>query len=241
MPVRQANVSTAPESRLSAALNALEQAGERRNVEGMARYGIRSPNMFGVSMPSIRNIARGLGRDHALAAALWESGWHEARILAILVDNPAEVSPEQMDAWAGRFDNWAVCDSACLHLFARISSARGKALDWSARDEEFVKRAGFALMAALAVHDRKAGDDSFLPFLEAVEREAADPRNFVSKAVNWALRQIGKRNLALNSLAIAAAHRIASKDGSPSARRLAHDALRELTGKAVQDRLGRRR
>ncbi|MCE5270274.1 DNA alkylation repair protein, partial [bacterium] len=158
----------------------------------------------------------------------------------VFLEEPKLVGGEQMEAWAAQFDSWALCDGACIHLFRRTAQAWDKALEWCGREDEYVKRAGFALAATLAVNDKAAPDERFLPLLEAVEREAGDSRNLVKKAVNWALRQIGKRNLGLNSQAIAAAHRIASQGGA-AARWVAHDALRELTGRAVQERLGSRR
>lgn len=214
----------------------LERNGTQRNVDGMARFGIRSPKVFGVSMATMRPLIKKLGRDHALAQALWATGWHEARILASFVDEPARVTPAQMDRWTRAFDNWAVCDSVCLHLFVRVPGAWTKAREWSRRDEEFVKRAGFALMASLAVHDKAAADAAFVRLLPVIERAAGDERNFVKKAVNWALRQIGKRNIALNRAAVAVATRLIKRK-ERSARWVGTDALRELTSRAVQQRL----
>jgi len=209
------------------------------NVAGMARYGIRAENALGISAPLLREMARKIGRDHALAAELWASGIHEARILAGLVDDPARVTAAQLERWAKDFDSWDVCDGVCSNLFDKTPFAWDKAIAWSARSEEFVKRAGFVLMAALAVHDTKAPDGRFRKFLPLIEREAADERNFVKKAVNWALRQIGKRNRVLNGDAIAAAKRIRKID-SKSARWIASDALRELESDAVRERLKKR-
>lgn len=227
---------------IASMIEALRAAGSARNVEGMARYGIRPEKVFGVPFSVMRGMIRerGLKRDHALAAALWESGWHETRMLAVLLDEPKIVDGAQMEAWAAQFDSWALCDGACIHLFRRAPLAWEKTVEWCGREQEYVKRAGFALAATLAVNAKNEPDSRFLPLLEAVEREAHDPRNFVKKAVNWALRSIGKRSLELNSLAIAAGHRIAVQ-GDPSARRVANEALRELTGRAVQERLGSRR
>lgn len=205
----------------------------------MARYAITSPKVFGVSAVPMRALAKQCGRDHALALKLWDTGWHEARIVAALVDDPARVTPAQMDRWAGGFDNWAVCDTACCHLFDRTPHAWAKAREWSRRDKEFVKRAGFTLMAGLAVHDKKAEDQRFLAFLPVIERHADDDRNFVKKAINWALRQIGKRNASLNAAAVTVAGRLAKRD-SAAARWVGKDALRELTSGAVQDRLEKR-
>ena len=209
------------------------------NVAGMARYGINPENTLGVSIPSLRAMAKRIGTDHALARELWASGIHEARVLAGLVDDPALVTAAQLERWAKDFDSWDVCDGVCSNLFDRTPHAWDKAVAWSARSREFVKRAGFVLMAALAVHDKKAPDERFREFFPLIEREAVDERNFVKKAVNWALRQIGKRNRALNRDAIAAAKRIRKID-SRSARWIAADALRELESDAVRERLSKR-
>lgn len=220
-------------------LDWLRTRGSRRNVEGMARFCIRAPKVFGVSMATMRPLVRRLGRDHALAQALWRTGWFEARILASFVDEPARVTPPQMERWVRRFDNWAVCDSVCLHLFTRAPAAWDKAREWSGRDDEFIKRAGFAMMAGLAVHDKSAPDAEFRRLLPLIERGASDDRNFVKKAVNWALRQIGKRNASLNRDAVRVAARLAAR-ADRSSRWVGKDALRELTSDAVQARLVKR-
>ena len=206
------------------------------NVDGMARFGINPANTLGVSMPVLRNTARQIGRHHELALQLWNSGIHEARILATLIDKPAEVTDDQMEKWTAEFDSWDVCDQCCSNLYARIPSAYKKAMEWSNRPEEFVKRAGFSLMAYLAVHDKKADDLKFMQFFESIKIGSTDKRNFVKKAVNWALRQIGKRNMALNEQTLALSREIQKLD-SPAARWIAADALRELTGEVVQSRL----
>jgi len=203
----------------------------------MARFGIATKRALGgSSIPYLRWLAKRLGKDHQLAAELWASGIHEARILAAMVDEPSEVTDEQMEAWAAEFDSWDVVDGVCGSLFDKTSLAYRKAEQWSSRQEEFVKRAGFSLMAMLAVHDKKAPDTSFERFLPILEREAGDPPNFVRKGVNWALRQIGKRNPALDAKAIAAAERIQA-NGVRSAKWVASDALRELRSNALQGRL----
>jgi len=203
----------------------------------MARFGIATERALGgSSIPYLRWLAKRVGKDHELAAELWASGIHEARILAGLVDDPAQVTEEQMESWAVEFDSWDIVDGVCGSLFDRTPFAYGKAEEWSSRREEFVKRAAFALMAMLAVHDKAAPDATFEAFLPIIEREAGDPRNFVRKAVNWALRQIGKRNRALNAKAIAAAERIQAS-GVRSAKWVSSDALRELRSSAVQARL----
>lgn len=214
----------------------LRALGSPRNVEGMAHFGIASTNTLGVSVPQIRTLAKRAGRDHALAAELWATGIHEARSLAAMVDEPAKVTKRQMDRWAADFDSWDVVDGCCGDLFDKTPYAYEKALQWSHDKREYVKRAGFVLMATLAVHDKQAGDAAFLQFLPVIEREASDERNFVKKAVNWALRQIGKRNRALNRAAIKCGIRIRAT-GTKSGRWIAADALRELQGDAVQARL----
>jgi 3-methyladenine DNA glycosylase AlkD len=218
----------------------LRKLGRPENVAGMARYGITAKAALGVPVAPLRALARELGRNHTLAQQLWSTGIHEARILAALVDEPDKVTPGQMDRWARDFDNWALCDGVCLHLFGRTPHAWGKLRFWAGRREEFVRRAAFALMAVLAVHAKDAPDDAFLALLPLIERASADERNGVKKAVNWALRQIGKRNLALNRAALRAAERIRAQ-GTPAARWIASDALRELRGTAVQQRLRERR
>ena len=215
------------QGRCDEVLERLKALGDPKNVEGMARYGIRTTKAYGVSTPQVRSLAREIGRDHVLAGQLWRTGVYDARVLAALVDDPARVTPSQMDRWARDFDNWAVCDSVCCCLFDRTPHAWGKAVEWTGRDEEYVKRAGFVLMAALAVHEKKAAGERFEPFFPLMVEHAPDERNFVKKAVNWALRQIGKRNRHLNEQAIQTAERIRNLD-TRSARGIAANALREL-------------
>jgi len=209
-------------------------------VAGMARFGINPKNTYGVSIPVLRKMAKQIGQNHLLAQRLWISGIHEARILAGMIDPPEEVTEKQMERWVRDFDSWDVCDQVCSNLFDRTKFAHKKAMDWSKRGEAFVKRAGFVLMAALAVHDKEAGDKEFLKFLPIIKREARDERNFVKKGVNWALRQIGKRNLPLNRMAIKTAKEIQGID-SRAAKWIASDAIRELTSEAVRKRLRQRR
>ncbi len=219
-------------------LKQLKSLRNPRNVAGMARFGINPHSTLGVSIPTLRGIARQAGKDHRLAQELWRSGIHEARILAAMVDDPSQVTDAQMERWVKDFDSWDVCDQVCSNLFDQTAFAHRKAAQWSRRDEEFVKRAGFALMAALAVHDKAASDAAFRKFLPLIRRAATDERNFVKKAVNWALRQIGKRNAALNRAAIATAREIQQID-SRAARWIAADALRELSSAAARKRLGK--
>ena len=226
-------------------LSELREQANADNVAGMARYGIAAEGTLGVSIPVLRDIAKRMrplrrtdpGYLHDLAAALWASGIHEARILAGFVDVPALVTAEQMDTWVLDFDSWDVCDQV-TDLFAQTPDARKLAFEWSERDETFVKRAGFVIMCALAHKGSKLPDEELLAFLPLIEREATDDRNFVKKAVNWALRQIGKRSAALNAAAIRSAERIlAENPDSAPACWVARDALRELNSDAVRARL----
>lgn len=233
-------VDSGIEMQLEEILAKLRSMSDPKAVEGMARFGINPKNTYGVSIPALRAMAKGIGRDHALAQQLWSSGIHEARILASMIDSPGLVTEEQMEQWVRDFDSWDVCDQCCSNLFDKTEFAYQKAVEWSKRKEEFVKRAGFVLMAALAVHDKKAEDEKFVKFLPLIKGESTDNRNIVKKAVNWALRQIGKRNAVLNKEAISAAREIQKID-SKSARWVASDALRELTGEAVRKKIAVRK
>ncbi len=213
----------------SALIERMKTMANPHNVAGMARFGINPQGTLGISMKDLRAMAKGL-RDHKMALDLWASGIHEARILAALVEVPAQMDEAQMEAWAADFDSWDVCDQVCLNAFRRTPFAALKAVEWAARGEEFVKRAGFVLMATLAVHEKKAPDEFFLSFLPIIEREAGDGRNFVKKAVNWALRQIGKRSPALREAAIQSALRL-RQSSSAAARWVGSDALREFQQK----------
>jgi 3-methyladenine DNA glycosylase AlkD len=214
----------------------LESMANADAREGMARYGINVEKAFCVSMPELRKLANELKKDHGLALELWDSGYHEAKILAGLIDDHRLVTEEQMDRWAAGFDSWDVCDQCCSNLFDKTQYAYGKALAWTQDEREFVRRAGYVLMATLAVHDKKAPDKIFELFFPFIMKGSVDERNFVKKAVNWALRQIGKRNVDLNKKAIEVARQIQSID-SKSARWIAGDALRELQSPAVQKKL----
>lgn len=214
----------------------LRSMANPENVAGMARYGINPENTLGISVYDLRRMARRWQGDHDLALALWETGVHEARLLACFIDDPAKVTPDQMDRWAADFNSWDICDQACTSLFDRTPYAWDKALEWSKRPEEFVRRGGFALMAALAWHDKTAPDERFEPFLAAVSAASTDGRNFVKKAVNWALRNMGKRSLGLHARAVQLAAELkASPDRT--ARWIGSDAYRELTGEKVLQRL----
>jgi 3-methyladenine DNA glycosylase AlkD len=214
----------------------LKSFSNPENVAGMARYGINPENTYGVSIPTIRAMAKEIGRNHDLALQLWNSGIHEARILASLVDNPKEVTDEQMEMWVKEFDSWDVCDQCIANLFAKTPFAYQKAVEWSSRKEEFVKRASFALMTRVVHPSKKTTIDQVAELLSIIKREADDDRNFVKKAINWALRHIGKQNLQYNKMALDTAKEIQKLD-SPSARWIAADAIRELTSDAVQQRL----
>ena len=217
----------------------LRGLGTRENVEGMARFGIRAVDVFGVSKPKLDGIAKRIGKNHKLGLALWATGNHDAKILAGMICEPEKVTAAQMERWVGDFDNWDTCDGTCCHLFVFAAPAWPKAVKWASRKDEFQKRAGFALAAYLAYRDQAAPDGKFREFLKIIEREADDDRNFVRKAVNWALRNIGKRNLRLNAAAIATGERLRKRE-SRAARWVAADALRELRSDAVQTRLRKR-
>ncbi|MCL5430286.1 MAG: DNA alkylation repair protein [Candidatus Marsarchaeota archaeon] len=213
----------------------IKSQGDKRYVEDMARVGIPSKNIYGVSMAKLRGKAKELGVDHDLAQKLWKTRIYEAMILASLIDDPKFVTEKQMDDWVKRFDSWGVCDCCCGNLFDKTPFAFKKAKEWCASDKEFVKRAGYVLIAAISVHDKMASDDKFLAFLPIIEMGSTDERNFVKKGVNWALREIGKRNRNLNKAAIGSAERIRLID-SRSAKWIAADALRELKSEAAQRR-----
>ncbi len=219
----------------------LHSLASDRNREGQARYGINTGNALGISLVNIRRIGQEAGKKkHDLAARLWATGIHEARILASIVEDPAAVTEQQMDDWVREFDSWDLCDQCCGNLFNKTAFGFSKAVEWSEREREFEKRAGFALMAYLT-HIKRNTDDMFLQLLPIIRREAGDNRNYVKKAVNWALREIGKRSPMLNAAAIETAQAIladAEAQGKRGAGKwVASDALRELTSEQVQERL----
>ena len=217
-------------------LEKLKSMANPKNVEGMARYGINSKNNLGISIYKLRPVAKDIGKNHELALKLWDSGIHDARLLACFVEDPKKVTADQMDSWAKDFDSWDICDQACTSLFDQTSFAWNKSIKWAERDEEFVKRGAFSLIAGLAVHDKKADDSKFEDLFHIIKRESIDERNYVKKAVNWALRNIGKRNATLNKKAVKTAREIRKID-SRTARWIASDAIRELTSEKVQKRL----
>lgn len=214
----------------------LEFLSDPSTLKGMASFGITPGRSYGVSIPELRRIAKNIGKNHELAASLWAYGYRETQILAGMVDDVRYVTEEQMEQWVSKFDYWEIGDQCCMNLFEDMPCAYEKAVQWSQREEEFVKRAGFVMMARLAVSDKKAPDELFIAFFPMIGEEASDGRNFVKKAVNWSLRQIGKRNLSLNIQAIKVAEEL-QQTGNVSARWVAVDAIRELTGAKVQQKL----
>lgn len=223
---RAQDAAESPQARADNALRWLREHASKKTRDGLARYAIPNENALGVAMKDIQSLAKELGRDHALACALWDAGVYEARLLAAYVDDPASVTAAQMDAWCRDFDNWAVCDTLCFALFDRTAHAWRKVEQWSSRRDEIQKRAAFALLASLALHGRLADDAQYAKGLALVEREAGDERNFVRKGVSWALRSIG-RHAASHADALALARRLAASDDA-SARWIGKDALRDL-------------
>ncbi|MBK9156453.1 MAG: DNA alkylation repair protein [Chloracidobacterium sp.] len=221
----------------------LRALSDPAKIADLERYAIKTPKWFGIRTPELKLFAREVKKlvpdRHTMALELWKSGIYDVRAVAFMIDDPKRVTPEQMDAWAADFDNWATVDGTCSYLFCRTPYAYEKAFEWAERDPEFEKRAGFAMMAYLAVHDKKAANEKLAEFLPVIERHSDDGRNFVKKAVNWALRQIGKRNTILNGLARESAQRI-KDSGSSAGRWIASDALRELESPAVRERLIRK-
>src|SRR5688572_25360915 len=209
------------------ALSSLDQMSTARDRENLARFGITAPKAFGVSMANVQVLAKRLGRSHELALDLWDTGWYEARLLTSFVDEPARVTLAQMDRWCRDFDNWGICDTVCFHLFDRTPHAWAKVAKWHDQRGEFVRRAAFALLASLALHDKATGDQPFVDSLALIEGAATDERNFVKKGVSWALRLIGRRNATLRTAAKAVARRLADST-SDSARWIGNGALKEL-------------
>jgi 3-methyladenine DNA glycosylase AlkD len=228
--------SSQPAPSAGSLLKTLERLGTKKTKDSLTRYGIVAPNAFGVAMGAIQKLAKQTGKDHALAAALWKTEQYEARLLAAFVAEPERMTPAEMDRWARDFDNWAVCDTACMHLFDRTPHALARVTAWGKRREEFVKRAAFALLASVALHDRSMPDAAFRSFLSLIERESIDERNFVKKAVLWALRGVGGRSTALHDDAMALARRLGASE-APAARFIGKAALRELSSAAALRRL----
>jgi 3-methyladenine DNA glycosylase AlkD len=221
------------ESDLLAVLQAL---GKPENLEGMRHFGMAGETRLGIPIPELRRLAKEHGKDHLMAVNLWHSGIPEARILASIIEDPQEVSAYQVEEWVAGFESWDVCDQVCMNLFEKVPSAVGRIPTWAGRKEEFVRRAAFSLLACLAWHDKKISNGSFIAYFSLIKQAATDERNFVKKAVNWALRNIGKRNQVLNQATIALAEDLQKMD-SKSAHWIAADALRELRSDAVQKRI----
>ncbi|MDI6644942.1 MAG: DNA alkylation repair protein [Methanobacteriaceae archaeon] len=214
----------------------LELLSNPEDVNGMSRFGINPEKTYAVRIPQLRQIAKKIGKNHEMAHRLWDAGYRETRIIASIIEDPKLVTEKQMEEWVLDFETWDICDQCCMNLFRKTPFAYDKIYQWSQRDEEFVKRASFTLIATLAVHDKKASDDTFEKFFPIIIRESGDGRNFVKKAVNWALRQIGKRNIQLNKKAIETAEKIQKIDNK-TAKWIAKDALRELTSDKIQKRI----
>src|SRR4030043_101593 len=217
-------------------LDKLRSKAKPEQLKGMAKYGMTIEKRLGVPVPDMRKLAKELGRDHKLALNLWRTGIAEARILAGMVGDPDKLTEEQMEEWVKDINSWDVCDQVCMNLFERNRLAWKKIVDWSEREEEFVRRTAFSLIACLAWHDKKTSDEKFIGLLPVIMRGATDERNFVKKAVNWALRNIGKRNLNLNEAAVNTAKEIRLLDAK-AARWVASDALRELQSDTIQSKL----
>jgi 3-methyladenine DNA glycosylase AlkD len=218
----------------------LHSLANPENVKGMARYGINTDNTLGISIYQLRPLAKQIGTNHALALRLWDAQIHEARLLGCFIDDPAKVTSEQMDAWAEDFDSWDICDQACTSLFDLSPLAYDKVFQWAGQEKEFIRRGAFSLIAGLAVHDKTATDQTFEDFLRLCITYSTDERNYVKKSVNWALRNIGKRNIPLNKKALQTAEKIKKID-SRSARWIASDAIRELTSPKIQEKLERKK
>ncbi|NLI39961.1 MAG: DNA alkylation repair protein [Caldisericales bacterium] len=214
------------------ALEILSREGKQENKEGMVKFGINTEKAFGVSVVKIREVAKMVGKGHEKAQKLWETGFHEARIMACLIDNPKMVTREQAENWALGFNSWDLCDQCCMNLLDRLPFSYELAAEWAEREEEYIKRAGFAIMASLALHDKKAPNEKFLTFLNSIEKQSTDPRNFVKKAINWALRQIGKRRPGIMDKVGILAKKLAESDDK-NARWVGKDALREFEKKSL--------
>ncbi len=227
------------EDQVNFVLASFEQMKTKRDFENLARFGITADKAFGVSMTNMQALGKRLGKNHDLAAALWDTGWYEARMLTSFVEEPSRVTPAQMDRWCRDFDNWAVPDTLCFYLFDRTPHAWGKVEQWSRRRDEYQKRAAFALLASLALHDKGGNNAPFVESLALIERAAADERNFVKKGVSWALRAVGRRNAALNAKAVTLARRL-SESPEAAARWIGKESLKELTSPAVTRQLARK-
>lgn len=214
----------------------LKSQANPKNVEGMARFGINPYKTFGITLPVLRNMAKKYKNNHQLALELWQTGYHEAKLLAAFIDDPKQLTNNQLENWVKDFDSWDIVDQVCAYLFDKYPGAYDKGFEWIERDEEFVKRAGFVIIVALSVHDKKMSDEKFEIWLDKIIEKSADQRNFVKKAINWLLRQIGKRNTTLNKKAIKVAEKLKNSENK-SARWIGSNAYNELTSQSVQNRL----
>ncbi len=218
---------------------ALKRVASKATRDGMARYGLPSDKAFGVSVGAMQKMAKGIGPNHDLAVALWDTGWYEARMMAAFLGEPARVTTAEMDRWCRDFDNWGIVDTVCFKLWDQTPHAFGKVQQWATREDEFQKRASFVLLACLAAHDKQSGDEPFLRCLPLVERGATDERNFVKKGVSWALRMVGRRSAKLNAAAVVLAKHLAASSNA-AAQWTGKGALKELTSPAVTRRLKRK-
>jgi len=230
---------TTVNKRVTEILAWLTRRGTKANRDGMTRFGIVANQVFGVSVADLRELAKRLGRDHELALALWNTEWHEARMLVAFVEEPDLVTSRQMDRWARDFDNWAICDALCFHLFDRTPYSWRKVQAWAPRQEEFVRRAAFAVLAALALHDRKSPNEQFMEAMHLIQTAAVDNRNFVKKGVSWALRSIGSRNQPLHAAALQLGHKLAASNGAAE-RWVGKDAVKDLSRPLVLQRIAAR-
>jgi 3-methyladenine DNA glycosylase AlkD len=226
------------DDQVNVAITKLRKLSSKSTRDGMARYGLPSANALGVPVGKIQNLGKELGRDHELAEALWQTGIYEARMLAAFVDEPELVTPTQMDRWCKDFDNWGIVDTVCFKLFDQTPHAWKKVVQWSRRSAEFEKRAAFALLACLGVHDKEATNEQFLQCLPLIKKAATDERNFVKKGVSWALRVVGRRNVELNQACVELAEELAASDNAAS-RSLGKEALREFRGRIVTRKLSK--
>ncbi|MFL5327871.1 MAG: DNA alkylation repair protein [Gemmataceae bacterium] len=232
MAVKRKKVSTKVDVSVESVVASLKRLGSQKVRDGLARFGLPSENAFGISMGEIQKLAKQIGKNHALAIQLWESEHYEARLLAAYVAEADKLTPGQMDRWIKDFDSWGLCDTVCFVLFDRTPHAFRKVTQWAKKKAEFEKRAAFALLASLALHDKKTGDEPFAKCLPLIEETATDERNFVKKGVSWALRTVGRRSLGLNKSSAALAKRLVKSD-NPAARWIGRDALKELTSPRV--------
>jgi len=237
--VKRARPAARADFSAAAVLAWLKRRGSRRNIEGMARYAIVAPKAFGVSVADLRVLGKQVGTNRELAVELWDSGWYEARMLPAFIDDPAQLTSREMDRRTREFDNWAICDALCFHLFDRTPHAWKKIDEWSRRRAEFERRAAFALLASVALHDKAAPDAAFTRGLRLIERAASDQRNFVKKGVSWALRAIGERNARLHEQAMNIATSLAASPELPM-RWIGKDARRQLQSPAVRRRVAAR-